>query len=177
MTRSYNNYNYVRTLLIVLGTLFFISSCSFEIMYKENNASSKIEYLPPIDVTFGKISVKDKRIYQIFVDKINEQFISEKENSKYNLLIDLSQSVSGASTTSTGSVGRYKYDLIVNYTIVLIKTGKKIDSGTIKSISSYESSNSRFTTYSSEQDTLDKLLDSLVQKLKIKVVTTIKNSI
>ncbi|MFC1659223.1 hypothetical protein ACFL0U_01500 [Pseudomonadota bacterium] len=131
--------------------------------------------MPSIKIVEGKISVKDKKVHRIFYDKLNEEFYIDTENPEYLLHTNLSESISSAAQTSSGSDGRYKYVLSLTYTLNS-KTGKKVSSGSVKSISSYESSISRFTTYSAEKDMLDKLIISIIDKLKLKIITNIDNN-
>lgn len=163
----------IQSVFLIILVSFFLFSCAFENIYKKNNINSKPECIPAIEIIEGKVSIKDKKLYRVFYDKLNEEFYTDSENLEYLLYLSLSESVGSAATTSSGSVGRYKYTLIVNYRLVDAKTEVEVGSGVVKSISSYESSNSRFTTYSANLDTLNKLAVSVIEKLKLKITTNI----
>jgi hypothetical protein len=164
------------TTSIILYFIFAIilSSCGFKPVYKNNETNQTAEYLPSIKIEEGKVSIREERTHRMFYDRLESELYTDSENSKYKLTTILSESISATATKSSGSTGRYNYTLKVHYKL-LDKDDKEISSGHVKSIASYESIDERFTTYSLRKDTLNKLIDSTIEKLKLKIIADLQN--
>lgn len=139
----------LKKLFIILLTFSFFS-CGFQVIYKDDVASSNSYAIELAAIRIKKDRNKyDQELKNDLYDLLNPDYL--KVEPKYFLILRSTRSTASTYTTGTGSSGRNKVFLTVNYELLDLNSGKKISEGSTTLNDSYTVSANRFGTYSASE--------------------------
>lgn len=173
----FNNINYLKSILkntafcknyqiiiFSLGLFFYLESCGFQVVYKDQHLSSSISNeLAAIKINKDRTHLSQQLRNNLY-DALNPDYI--KTENKYFLILTLKKSVSSTFITSTGASGRNKTSIIVEYELKNSKNLQKISSGTLESSDNYDVSINRYGTHIAEQYVENNITKLLAQSIR-----------
>ena len=156
------NFKIISTTLI----LFCVSNCGFQPIYQKPPEESRINYEDRLAAI--KISTKRKRIDQKLRDNLGKVLNPNKIRieKKYLLSIDLDKSTIGTFINPTGSVGRNKVTLTVNYKLIRIADNETISTGSISAKDDFNVEEKRFANYITEEEMELNLTQLIAQNIR-----------
>lgn len=92
--------------------------------------------------------------------------------SKYRLYITLKKNTSPAAIEKDRSITRYNVSIIASYALKHRDNNKLISKGTLRVVSSYDSLDSRFSTFVAEDKTTSNAIQELAEQLSTRLMTT-----
>ena len=160
-----------RKSLIILLLIFAISSCGFQVIYKDQFDENSIAH------QLASIIIKKERkqlaqaLKNNLYDILNPDYI--KTEAKYFLELNIETSVAPTFTNITGASGRNKANLTVSYVLKNIKTAKTISEGKTDVYDSYDVSPNRYATYTADEYVKENLTNVIAQKIRNSIVNDI----
>ena len=154
----------VHRIFCILILLLSLSNCGFQVIYKENNAEI------PYQQELAAIKIKkdrtrtDQEVKNNLYDLLNPEYL--KVEPKYFLVLTTQNSYLSTFTTSTGSSGRNKVFLNINYELKSLETGDTISSGSVSLNDNYDVEANRFGTYTAEAYTKSNLTKVAAQNIR-----------
>ena len=157
-------------LLCCLLALVFVSSCNLRPVYQRD--ASIIE-----GVTYDIKSFKNTNPAFNFAlkDALNDVFIKSQQ-SRYQLDIELRDSATNFSSQSNTTYNRTKIDLVANFKLSDLGTGKVILKDKAIVSDSFEINNSPYSSLVSEEETYSILAVNLSHQLKHRVASALANT-
>lgn len=158
--------NLVITLLIIIAT----SSCGFKVIYKENDNSSKDSYvneLASIRIKKDRDQLSQKLKNNLY-DILNPNYIEIEP--KYLLILSIKESNTPTFITLSGSSGRNKITITVDYQLKRLEDAKLIASGSTSVNDNYDISDNRYGTYTIEEYTKTNLTKLVAQNIRNSLV-------
>ena len=153
---------------IVLSILLlsFIASCGFKPVYAKENSGAYYE-LQNI-----KIEPVQGRTGQVLTSKLHDLINPENKysNSNYNLKIELKRERRDLGIQENLRITRYDVILTAKYALVDNATGQNIDSGVARIKSSFNRTESEFSTYVAEQDAEEKAAEELAEEIRTRLM-------
>lgn len=150
-----------------LFLLIILSACSFHSIYNTNGV------INPAELTVVMISTDyNNKMYEKKFQNLLEKRFSEfsGKDKKYTLNVTLTKTKYSVATQSTGSTSRYNINTKIVYSIK-DKNGFALYTGSLKSISSFESSEQRFANVALENDNIEKSLQILANDLTMEIIS------
>lgn len=139
-----------KKLLLALIFCSILSSCGFQIIYREaegENQSSYEKELATIRIQKegGRLS---QEVRNALKDSFNPDYIDVEP--KYILQLNISKGISGTFITVTGASGRNRVTLTLEYTLLDATTGKTLSTGIATVSDNYDVQINRYGTYVAE---------------------------
>jgi len=173
-----------------IALLLLLSACGFQPIHGKNSATSPASPLRAgIEVVAkdGESNSPSAISGSAAPDKIARQFrenledlvtpVSQKKSSEYKLDVTISQNVTAVGISKDGTASRYNLQLVSDYTLTRLSDDKKIDSGRISTITSYNNpSNQYFSSYMSEKDARKRGAMELAQLYRQRLSVITENS-
>lgn len=153
--------------LKLVAILIFINSCGFSSVYNQNNQESYQKNLATIVIK------KDRnRLNQILKNHLYDLFNPENLviEKKYLLTLKISQSISSTYITETGSSGRNKITINVNFNLINQTTKQLISSGFVSVNDNYDVSRNRFATNKMEDYLKENLLKTAAAEIRNDII-------
>lgn len=135
---------------LTIFLLLSLSSCGFQLIYKENDQGSDISYtneLAAIRIQKNRTRI-NQQLQNNLYDIINPDYI--KVEPKYLLTLTLNEVISPTFITITGSSGRNKITLNVAYVLKNLSTAETISEGHTSVNDNYDVSSNRYGSYTAE---------------------------
>ncbi len=155
-----------------LGSIFLlliISSCGFQIIYRENDLKKASYEKELASIRIQKDSGRlTQELRSAIKDTINPDFL--QEDAKYILILSLSKGASGTFITSTGASGRNRITLSVAYQLKNIETGEISAKGVTFVADNYDVQENRFGTYTADQYASSNLVKVAAQNIRNSLV-------
>lgn len=154
---------------VLLFCLLISTSCGFRTVYNQRTRSS--QGFPSIKVNVvHNPNINSRTVEAKYSNLLHKQLNAKKNVSNYQYVVNiyLSWQRQGALRKSSGDSSRRDIAMKVNYEIV-DKNNEVIEKGKIKTIGSFEITGSRFTNYSSEDSSLDNLIQDSVNDLRNRI--------
>lgn len=161
--------------LILICVAALPMGCGFEPVYKQHSAQAEdttlqaklaaIEVLPMP----GRMG---QELRNTVIDLLNPRALSVAP--LYRLDIKLEKKSAPADIEKDRRITRYNITNIANYTLTRIDNSKVIDKGTVKLIGSYDSLDSRFSTFVAEDFTTNNVIGEVAEEIHGRMVTTLK---
>jgi len=155
--------------ILVFFALILQSCCGFQVIYDQNKSQSYVEQLSSI-----KIQKKRNRSHQELKNNLynifNPQQIESNATTKYILSYDINESISSTFTTETGSSGRNKITLNVNYLLKEYDTKEIISQGYVNVNDNYDISDNRYATYTTKEYVKTNLLNIVARDIRNAIV-------
>ena len=159
----------MKNLLAILVLSFFLNSCGFHVIYKEKGADQDISYID--ELASIRIKKDRNRISQLLknnlYDLLNPSYTEAAP--KYFLILKISESISPTFITLTGSSGRNKIMLNIEYTLKNLEDASIISQGKTSVNDNYDVSDNRYGTKKAE--------DYIKENLTILAAQNIRNSL
>ncbi len=154
-------------ILIVFIFSSLINNCGFRVIYDKKESDLYIKELVSI-----KIQKKRDKIYQDFKNKLYDIFNPQKieGEKKYILIYNISQSISSTYISETGSSGRNKLTLNVDFKLKDISNGKVISSGYSNVSDNFDVSDNRYATYVTQDYVKNNLLNIVARDIRNSIV-------
>lgn len=154
---------------IILSVLFLISlsNCGFQpVYYQKTYDEPQINYEEKLAAI--QISTKRQRIDQKLRDNLGKILNPNQlqADKKYLLDIELKKSIIGTLINPSGSVGRNKVTLIVNYKLIRISDDKLISTGTASAKDDFNVEEKRFANYITEEEMELNLTQLIAQNIR-----------
>jgi hypothetical protein len=136
----------------IIAVLLFISlsSCGFQVIYKEKVSDSDISYvneLAAIRIKKDRVLVSQELKNNLY-DALNPDYI--KAEPKYFLTLSITESISPTYIAITGSSGRNKISITVSYKLKSLKTAEVIAEGVTTVEDNYDVGSNRYGSYVAE---------------------------
>lgn len=141
----------IKKFLKILLVSTIISSCGFQVIYDEKKSGiSYEEELAAIKIqkNSGRLS---QELRNTLHDLLNPDFLKVKP--KYILTLTVQDSITSTFTTTTGSSGRNRVVITINYKLLDLQDGKEIATGTTTVGDNYDVQVKRYGTYTAENYT------------------------
>lgn len=157
-------------MVIAFLLLAIISSCGFKVIYKENDNSSQDSYLKEL----ASIRIKKDRdqlsqkLKNHLYDILNPNY--KETEAKYLLILSIKESNTPTFVTLSGSSGRNKITITVDYQLKRLEDAKLIASGSTSVNDNYDVSNNRYGTYTIEEYTKVNLTKLAAQNIRNSLV-------
>ena len=157
--------------LIHFLLIFTISSCEFQVIYKDQFDENSIAH------QLASIRIKKDRnqlaqaLKNNLYDILNPDYI--KAEAKYFLELNFETSVAQTFTNISGASGRNKATLTVKYVLKNIKTAQTISEGKTDAYDSYDVSPNRYATYTADEYVKNNLTNVIAQKIRNSIVNDI----
>lgn len=137
--------------LLILTSLLALVSCGFQMIYNEDDKKIETSYEQDLAaIVIRKDRTKlDQDLKNNLYDLLNPDYI--KVDPKYFLSLKTLKSLTSTFTTSTGSSGRNKIYINVDYELKNLDTGEIISVGSTAVNDNYDVGNNRFGTYTAEE--------------------------
>jgi len=137
--------------LLILTSLLALVSCGFQMIYNEDDKKIETSYEQDLaTIVIRKDRTKlDQDLKNNLYDLLNPDYI--KVDPKYFLSLKTLKSLTSTFTTSTGSSGRNKIYINVDYELINLDTGEVISVGSTAVNDNYDVGNNRFGTYTAEE--------------------------
>ncbi len=137
--------------LLILTSLLALVSCGFQMIYNEDDKKIETSYEQDLAaIVIRKDRTKlDQDLKNNLYDLLNPDYI--KVDPKYFLSLKTLKSLTSTFTTSTGSSGRNKIYINVDYELKNLDTGEIIAVGSTAVNDNYDVGNNRFGTYTAEE--------------------------
>lgn len=135
----------------ILTSLLALVSCGFQVIYNEDDKKADSSYeheLAAIVIKKDRTKL-DQDLKNNLYDLLNPDYV--KVEPKYFLILKTIKSLSSTFTTSTGSSGRNKIYINVDYELKNLDTGEIIAFGSTTVNDNYDVGNNRFGTYTAEE--------------------------
>jgi hypothetical protein len=158
----------LRTFLIIL--LASLSSCGFQVIYKENKKPSELSLtseMAAVKIKKDRVRLNQELKNNLY-DLLNPDYV--KAEPKYVLTLGVKESISSTFTTTTGSSGRNKMTIDVIYQLHSLKNGDLISSGTTSVNDSYDVTTNRYGTYVAEDYVKSNLTKIAAQNIRNSLV-------
>jgi hypothetical protein len=139
--------------------LLLLTSCGFKPLY--SGANNEIFSRVMIEENNSDIS---RRFYRSISELVN--LADSKDSAQYILKLDIKSGREGVLIDQNSITKRTNVVLNVDYIITEIDSGKKIQSGSLKINSGYNTSLSEFATYVSEEDAIKNSLRELADEIR-----------
>ncbi len=156
--------------LSVLSAL--IASCGFTPAYKikdEPSRESMKARLAAIEVmpVSGRMGQELRNTLQ---DTLSPETMDGA--AEYRLYVTLKKNIIPAAIEKDRRITRYNIIIAASYSLKSIAQGTMIDSGTVKVVASYDSLDSRFSTFVAEDKTTSNAIHELAEQLTTRLMTT-----
>ncbi len=138
-----------KTLLALLFCLI-ISSCGFQVIYREGEADNKTSYEQELATI--RIQKDSGRLTQELRNALKDTFNPDyiEEEPKYILVLNMVKGVGGTFITATGASGRNRVNLTIDYQLKDAKTGEIVSIGSTVVNDNYDVQVNRYGTYVAE---------------------------
>lgn len=160
-----------RKTAIFLLLLSTISSCGFRVIYKENDQVSQDSYvneLASIRIKKDRDRLSQKLKNDLY-DVLNPNYVEAEP--KYLLILSIKESNTPTFITLSGSSGRNKITMVVNYQLKRIEDAKLIASGSASANDNYDVSSNRYGTYTIEEYVKTNLMKLVAQNIRNSLVS------
>ncbi len=140
----------IKKISLALIFCLAISSCGFQVIYREEDAQNKVSYEEELatirlEKSGGRLS---QELRNAIKDTFNPDYIDVAP--KYVLSLKITPGLSGTFITSTGASGRNKVTLSVEYKLYDALTGKFLATGLTTVNDNYDVQTNRYGTYVAE---------------------------
>ena len=160
--------NFKFTALKIVFFLFLLTSCGFEVIYKDHTLSNSLAY------QLASIKIEKKRtqldfelqnsLYSLLnPDKLNIE-------PKYLLILKTTTNISSTYITSTGASGRNRITIHTTYALKNIETNQILSSGETTASDNYDVSTNRFGTTVAEEYVKNNILKIISTNLRNSLV-------
>lgn len=167
--------NKIIQLSLVVAIFFALSSCGFRPVYKSSGGDN-----PGISNLLSSITVKKVgfgRPGQVFQTHLENLLNPKGESlpSKYSLSVEISRRKTPFAIEQDREITRY--NLIVNgrYVLVNSSTGKVVTKNKSKITASYDTADSDFATFVSEEDTLNRIMKEMAEDIHFRISSLFLN--
>ncbi len=150
--------------------IFNLSCCGFTVIYKDRDQTFDISYVDEL----AAIKIKKNR------DKLSQELKNnlydllnpnnKEVTPKYFLTLSLKEALSPTFITYTGSSGRNRLTLTVDYELKDLSTGKILASGSTSVYDNYDVGSNRFGTYTAQNYTKSNLTIIAAQNIRNSLV-------
>jgi hypothetical protein len=93
-------------------------------------------------------------------------FANDNQDIKYEVTYNISKNTVSSLIEKDSITKRYEAVLELSYSVLNVHLGKKITSGVLRSSSAYNSAQSEFATYVSDEDAMKNSMRSLAEELE-----------
>jgi len=150
--------------------LFALSSCNFQVIYKEREEGVDISYIDELAAI--RIQKIRNRVGQEFQDNLydilNPDYV--KAEPKYLLVLKINTTITPVFITQTGSSGRNNLALTITYDLKNLETAQTIASGSTSVNDNYDVSIKRYGTYVTEEYVKSNLTKIAAQNIRNSLV-------
>ncbi len=154
--------------LFTIITICSLSACGLQVVYKDQNLSTSLSHeLAGIRIKKDRTELSQQLRNNLY-DLLNPDHI--KAQSKYFLILKLTQSSTPTFITTTGASGRNKITLGVNYELRNSENMQEITKGRVEISDNYDVSLSRFGTYVSQNYVENNLTKLIAQNIRNSLV-------
>ena len=155
----------MRTLVMILG-LVTLGACGFHPLYAGGPNSARRLELSQISITpiASKVGVD---LRNELINRITPE--GEPMYPQYRLDLKLSEYREGLGIQKDTSVTRWNYQLVANYQLFDLGTGKLVTKGSASSMSSYSVVDSQFATLTAENDAKENASVDLGDQLELRL--------
>jgi hypothetical protein len=153
-----------------LFIIFFLSSCGFQVVYRERESNTEISYT---DELAGIIIQKDRtalgqKMKNNLYDTINPDNISAEP--KYFLTLKATKNISATYITLTGASGRNQASLTVEYELRTFETKELISTGSTVVDDNYDITLNRYGSHKAGEMVLSNLTKIAAQNIRNSLV-------
>ena len=159
---------------IYLLVIFNVSSCGFQVIYKENEDGQKSskhnsysQELASVRIQKGRTLLSQKLKSSLY-DVLNPDYL--KEDPKYFLILDIKRQKSSTFITSTGASGRNKLTLTVGYELKNLKNAASISEGKTSVSDNFDVTTNRYGTVEAENYVESNLTKIVAQNIRNSIV-------
>lgn len=150
-------------ILLLLGS---VAACGFKPVYAQTDAATSNKLS---SVRVEKIPNRDGQILEFkLVDLLNPQ--GSPSYASYSLKVNLTYQKAELGISDNLEVTRYDINAIAVYELVSLSDNKVVDSGTVKTKSSYNRTTSEFSTYVAEQDSISLASKELAEQIRARLI-------
>ncbi len=153
--------------------MLFVSSCGFKPLLEPRQQRE----LNSIQVEVNKPqNIYNQKIGFLLKDCI-ERFIDQNSEKLYTLRLNYSTKQERYAIQYNNTFAtRQKAIVTVNYELLDIKTGEELDRGTIRRSDSFDIEDSTYSTFISEQKSMEGLVYPMVDQLLLQIASKIPSS-
>ncbi len=161
------NFRIVQNIILLKIIFLFLNSCGFQVIYDHKKADSCINELASIKIQ----KIRDRKSQELknsLYDALNPQKV--KAESSYILAYNISKTLAPTYITETGSSGRYRININIDYKLKRISDKKIISSGYVNVNDNYDVSSNRYATHTAENYVVSNLLDLGAKEIRNSIV-------
>lgn len=151
--------------LIILFSILATTGCGFKPLYKTESMSFplKVGSLKFVDAYF------DKHLY-VFSKALEDSLNPSQIHANYRLDVNIVKQTYNIDTQNNSVNNRTKILLIAQYTLTDLRTDKVIVTDSAYSADSFDITVSPYSTYISEEQSIELLLRNLADEIKIRII-------
>ncbi len=144
--------------------------CGFTVIYKDRDQNFDISYVDELAAI--KIKKNRDRISQELKNNLYDLLNpnNKEVTPKYFLTLSLKEALSPTFITYTGSSGRNRLTLTIDYELKDLNTGKLLTSGSTSVYDNYDVGSNRFGTYTAQNYTRSNLTITAAQNIRNSLV-------
>jgi hypothetical protein len=159
------------TAIIYIALLLLSASCGFKPLYKLNSN------IYDSNITSIKVQASNKKYNQILKNNLYDIMNPKNIESdfKYLLKFDISKNINSTYTTQTGSSGRNRVTINVNYVMTDIVTKKIIVNNDISLSENYDITSNRYASHKMEEYKVNNLLKIIAKDIRNDIIQQFYN--
>lgn len=149
--------------LTILG-LLLLSACGFTPVYAQHNGQTSIAQLQQISI--GEVAGREG---QVLRNKLQD--LLGAAGNRYRLDIELGKEKREFGIQQNLRISRYDIVMTANYSLTDNESGKVVLQDIAKTYSSFNRTESEFSTFVAEQDSVEQAAEELAIKINQKLIT------
>jgi LPS-assembly lipoprotein len=160
----------MRTLLILLPLL---AACGFRPVHAplERAESASLQQVRVDPIPAGRPG----QVLQIALEDMMTPS-GPPANARYRVIAAITEVKRPIIIERNAEISRYNLEMTVPYSVVEVATGQTLGSGQVRRISSYNVSNSDFSTFIGERDARERGIQEAAQEISMRVATIVENA-
>lgn len=154
----------------VLSIIFLLSACGFEPLYgTQKDGDAGILYQVDVDPVI--VNNAGGRAGQVLHSALEDRFspAGPRPDAPYGLQVSIGKSLVPVVIEPDGNVLRYNVLLNAHFRLYVKSVGKEVFAGSTSRISSYNVSDSDFSSFIAERDATERGLRELAEELRLRI--------